>query len=911
MTAKSRSGLLGFPARVWARIQVLFFALVLIKGILILGLRKHLYEIHWRVGGEDITPAGQVAFYLFVVLGLFCLVDLGRCCRSVGIRAVRAANFTVLGLGLLFIFFNFHTGDKKYLYPIMTGVLKWQSLGPYLSLDFFFHRPYLAAWLGGYGFAYYLLARSGRERWTFFLTLACAGAYAILCLQELAVYRNELLVADCFGLITLAIARIPAERLRPAWMLVPLSWTLMFALGLFYLAAPHESDSMNYFLMLLAAVVVAFSAATIYAWRRGFLPAWSSLSFFFFAAFLLLTNAHYPMAANYNNALCLGLEFPRYFIGELAIVAVAALAAGLYCRLWPRASLWWLDVLSLVLITGAFLDLRLSQIMGVRLDWDLLMFGNSPKMMWRMARPYLAGVLLALFVVLVVYTLAIQGLIFLNQKRAEFRDGTPNRGAWFALASFVLLGVLGLFLATADKAEGQATVRLVESSPLWKRVAHHRLGREQFLQSAQALGLGDFSKLGYQPPGGPPRELNVVLVFMESSYNKHLSLFGGDEETQPLLSKYKDRMELFPNFFSNFAGSIQARFAAFTSLYPVRDFNKFTRDRVPVKSVFEALHDHGYNCSLFYSSYFDYTGFGDFLRNRGLDEMYDTDSMPGRRTTDRISWGLREEETLGAMRSHISQCATNGQRFFLTYVPAAPHYPYDSVPAAFHKYKLGALGDFTPSYLNELLYIDYVLAGILDQLKDSGLLDKTLVIITDDHGEMTGDHGGPIGHGWVVTPELANAPLIIMDPEKTGYRLNYTAGSQVDLLPTILDLLRIPLPAGQLYQGRSLYGPQRDDNRIAYLNSYEDYGILTGNRVVTGSRKAEESSKSGVARSAFQISNLGGKTSFTRNDNQPDHLPATIRGFDDFQEGFLRDYSFYCESVLGNQMAAAPTSRRP
>ncbi len=138
VTAKSRSGLLGFPARVWARIQVLFFALVLIKGILILGLRKHLYEIHWRVGGEDITPAGQVAFYLFVVLGLFCLVDLGRCCRSVGIRAVRAANFTVLGLGLLFIFFNFHTGDKKYLYPIMTGVLKWQSLGPYLSLDFFF-----------------------------------------------------------------------------------------------------------------------------------------------------------------------------------------------------------------------------------------------------------------------------------------------------------------------------------------------------------------------------------------------------------------------------------------------------------------------------------------------------------------------------------------------------------------------------------------------------------------------------------------------------------------------------------------------------------------------------------------------------------------------------------------------------
>lgn len=48
----------------------------------------------------------------------------------------------------------------------------------------------------------------------------------------------------------------------------------------------------------------------------------------------------------------------------------------------------------------------------------------------------------------------------------------------------------------------------------------------------------------------------MVLIFLESSYNKHLSLFGSSEETQPLLSKYKDRMELFPNFFSNFASCL-------------------------------------------------------------------------------------------------------------------------------------------------------------------------------------------------------------------------------------------------------------------------------------------------------------------------------------------------------------------
>jgi hypothetical protein len=60
--------------------------------------------------------------------------------------------------------------------------------------------------------------------------------------------------------------------------------------------------------------------------------------------------------------------------------------------------------------------------------------------------------------------------------------------------------------------------------------------------------------------------------------------------------------------------------------------------------------------------------------------MYDADTMPGERTTKRVSWGLREEETLGAIRQQIKKYAADDERFFLTYIPAAPHYPYDSMP---------------------------------------------------------------------------------------------------------------------------------------------------------------------------------------------------------------------------------------
>src|SRR5207247_880827 len=166
----------------------------------------------------------------------------------------------------------------------------------------------------------------------------------------------------------------------------------------------------------------------------------------------------------------------------------------------------------------------------------------------------------------------------------------------------------------------------------------------KFFETATSLGV-TFDAPRAASSGLPPRDLNVVLVFMESTYNEHLSLFGGKEETQPLLSQYRDRMELFPNFFSSFASSIHARFAAFTSLYPSRDYNLFTIRHVPVKSIFEVLHERGYECSMFYSSFADFTGFRDFLNGRNVD-LYDADTMPGQRTTARVSWGLREEETL-------------------------------------------------------------------------------------------------------------------------------------------------------------------------------------------------------------------------------------------------------------------------
>jgi arylsulfatase A-like enzyme len=690
---------------------------------------------------------------------------------------------------------------------------------------------------------------------------------------------------------------------------------VFFALELLWLAPPKLGLPFTYFSLLLYASVVLFGSATLIAHRRGFGPSWSPLALFYFPAFLLLANQNYPGAAHFNNVICLGFEFPRYFAGEMGIVGILVLLSAGQRMVFPRMSFWWLDVVSVALIAVAFVDLRVTQIMGARLGWDVLAMGGNAEMTLRMAKAYLPGAIGGVLVLAGVYAAAVKVVqLWLYRRGAtgargkivktaaiatSLKRSITETGIVYATTAFLLLGLIGLVMANADKAEGQSGLRLVRTSPIWKRAMTRTMKPEEFVRTARSLGLGDLNA-GAVAPISSRADLNVVLVFMESTYNKHLSLFGGSEDTQPLLSKYRDRMEIYPNFFSSFASSIHARFATFTSLYPVQDYNAFTLERVPVKSIFEVVHENGYACSLFYSSFLDYTGFRNFLEGRGLDAVYDADTMPGQRKTERVAWGLREEETLEAIQKQIKTYASENQRFFLTYVPAAPHYPYEKVPERFHKFKPGAMDDYSPLYYNELLYMDWVLASIVGQLEDSALLDKTVVIITNDHGEMLGEHGGPIGHGFQLSPELVNTPLIIMDPRKKGFRINQTIGSQVDLLPTLLDMLGIPAPNDELYEGRSLARAGESKGPLTYLNSMQDFGVIAGNQLMLGDRERDK----GAVTRVYTIGNSGSKTIFSE-ENATFNRNVSIERFDEFQGNLLRNYSLYQQALRKSRPLAA------
>jgi len=105
-------------------------------------------------------------------------------------------------------------------------------------------------------------------------------------------------------------------------------------------------------------------------------------------------------------------------------------------------------------------------------------------------------------------------------------------------------------------------------------------------------------------------------------------------------------------------------------------------------------------------------------------------------------------------------------------------------------------------YDGEILEFDSeIIAPLIKQLKRLNIYDKTIIIICADHGEEFGEHGG-YGHGKTLYKEVTHVPFIIKVPwMKKGKQIQELIQT-VDIMPTLLDLLGIPIP--QQAQGKSL-----------------------------------------------------------------------------------------------------------
>ncbi len=114
-------------------------------------------------------------------------------------------------------------------------------------------------------------------------------------------------------------------------------------------------------------------------------------------------------------------------------------------------------------------------------------------------------------------------------------------------------------------------------------------------------------------------------------------------------------------------------------------------------------------------------------------------------------------------------------------------------------------------YDGEVRYADRLVGEVLDALAARGIYERTMVIVTSDHGEELFERGA-LGHGHTLHDELLRVPLVVRLPGEHPAGAVAQQVSTVDIMPTVLDAVGLPVPDG--LDGESLLPLVRDPDAV-------------------------------------------------------------------------------------------------
>ena len=389
-------------------------------------------------------------------------------------------------------------------------------------------------------------------------------------------------------------------------------------------------------------------------------------------------------------------------------------------------------------------------------------------------------------------------------------------------------------------------------------------------------------------PGAPPK--NVIIIVLESVGTKYLSLYGSKYNTTPTLVEEAAHALVFKNFYAHVPYTFCSFMALNFSIYPGvpwcyapgQTFGP-GGDRPLPRTLASVLKERGARTAYLNNGDLEWAGMRHVLKNQGYETIEDYRAMGGATLS---SWGTEDKILFDRLIRFIDE--KPGQPFYALCWTDQTHDPYQlglaskemdffgqQIPAR-HSNDLGR-------YLNLLRQVDQNLASLFRALRNRGLADDTLLVITGDHGEAFGDPHGQRGHGFTAYQEDVNVPLILWNPRlfPGGQRLD-TIGGHVDLNATVAELMGIQPPGD--WQGHSMFDPARPQ-RAYYLASIGEYlfGVREGKWKYTFEATSGREFLTDLTADPDELKNVAG--------SEPDicrKLRHRVAAWVDYEDKFMR-----------------------
>lgn len=345
-----------------------------------------------------------------------------------------------------------------------------------------------------------------------------------------------------------------------------------------------------------------------------------------------------------------------------------------------------------------------------------------------------------------------------------------------------------------------------------------------------------------EPPAGAP---DIVMIVLDTVRAHNVSAYGYERETTPYFDRLAEEGMLFLDATAPSTWSLPAHASLFTGRFPsghgAHGEHRVLGAETPTLAA--VLAHAGYETRCFTANPHISDGFG-LTRGFQWSDRAWLGGAGGRsfvfvyRVLDLLGWNLADkgggdvarnfEQWVAAARPHARPAFV-----FINFLEA--HFPYHQVPREFlgrfaersprelRRISLTLFGAqfgraLTPREIEEaraparnmydagILYSDHLLSRVVEALRTAGTLDRTILVVLSDHGEMLGEHGD-FGHGFALYEPDVRVPLLIRYPPRVAAGIRRAEPvSTTGVYATVLELAGIE-PPGPVHVGSLLAAP--------------------------------------------------------------------------------------------------------
>jgi len=287
---------------------------------------------------------------------------------------------------------------------------------------------------------------------------------------------------------------------------------------------------------------------------------------------------------------------------------------------------------------------------------------------------------------------------------------------------------------------------------------------------------------------------HILLIALESLGAKYLGFAKRYEGATPCLDQMGKEGVIFTNFHTAGIPTARSLQSTLFGIYPDLDpISLQERNPLyPLIGIQNLLKQRGYRTLYHKGGSLFFLNAVKYLSHHGFDELAgDEEIMAALKKDSRTSWGVHDTQLFAYSFRRLKQLDQEKTPAFMMLCTISNHHPWQ-VPERFQAPSFNVESSLLSRYLQTVYYTDFAIGGFIDQLKKSGLARRTIVLITADNAQPMGEHEGnymPLKEGyqenqWI--PLIIGAEGRIPEPKSID-----TLASQVDLFPTIMDMLSL------------------------------------------------------------------------------------------------------------------------